>query len=127
LRDARGPVGHDAAHGRFVAKPGTGHQGILHMRLEAIGLIRDGRDAALGPGRVGLGFGPFGDDGHRAVARRFQGKAQPGDAAPDDDEIKTLHGSFYPTRQPTVRRTFAQSAWSAVWMVSTWSGPSTAW
>ena len=33
----------------------------------------------------------------------------------------------YGCRQPTVRSKFAQSAWSPVWIVNTWSGDDTAW
>ena len=63
------------------------------MQLERILVARDAGDPALRPGRVRVGAFSLRDHGDRAMLRRFQGKAQPGNPAADHDEIVFLHGN----------------------------------
>src|SRR3972149_1266148 len=49
-------------------------------------------DAALGPARVAVVNGAFGDDEPGAVLAGEEGGVQPGDAGANDDVVVALHG-----------------------------------
>ena len=87
------PFRHDGAHDFFVAKPGAGFERIAYVQLKRIFIARHTGDPSLRPCRVAVGPFAFRDHCHRTVLRRFQGKAQTCDPAPDHHEIEFLHFS----------------------------------
>lgn len=79
-------VDHECHH-CFVAKPGSGVEGVGGMELGGVILADGGRNAALSPVGVGGGTLLFGDDGHLGMFCRVQGKIEAGNATADDEYI----------------------------------------
>ena len=52
LADARRSFHHDCAHGRLIAKPGAGFEGVGHMELEGIFVAGHTGDSTLRPGGI---------------------------------------------------------------------------
>src|SRR6267143_604984 len=79
------------------------------MKLERILIARHTSDSTLRPDRIRVRSFALGDDRHRTALRRFQRKAQPGDTAPDHDEIVFLH----PNRILSIKRVFPKETATA--------------
>src|SRR5438105_10118902 len=90
--DSLRTFGDDRAHDFLVAKAGADLERIAYVQFKRILLARHAGDPTLCPGRVGIRAFALGNNRHRAMLRRLQGKAQSRDAASDDDEIVFLHG-----------------------------------
>ena len=95
--DAFGSALHHQAHGFGVVDVVAGDEGVGDVLFKIIDCqIRDGRNAALGFGGVGLVDGGFADEGDAAVGtcgRHLQGIAQAGHARTDDQKVKLMcHG-----------------------------------
>ncbi len=92
----------EEVHRAFVAQAVTGGNRVGGMQLGRIIRADRGGDAAL---RVsGVAFARLGLRQHedRAGARQFHGGTQPGDAAPDDEEVcATLHARPDPAILPS--------------------------
>ena len=95
--DAFGSALHHQAHGFGVVDVVAGDEGVGDVLFKIVDRqIRDGRNAALGFGGVGLVDGGFADEGDAAVGtcgRHLQGIAQAGHARTDDQKVKLMcHG-----------------------------------
>ena len=95
---------HQPAHGRraalgdeagraFVDEAGTGVLRVAHMAVDGVVAAQHADDAALGPGRGGLGQLALGqhDDGHGVG--QVQGYGEAGQAGADDDDGGVVRGS----------------------------------
>ena len=92
--DGFGCVFHHQAGGGFVAQTCTGHQRVVHMRLKRVAFFQHGGNAALGPAAGAVGHGALGQNGHAVGGCQVQGSGQAGQAAADDQNVKSmlLHG-----------------------------------
>ena len=64
VRNARGPLRHDGAHGGFLAQASAGNEGVAHVFFHGVIFRRDAGDAALGPVGIGVQGPAFGDHDH---------------------------------------------------------------
>ena len=78
-------------HGGVVAEEIASHLGVPDVLLHGVVEGDDGGDAALGVVGGALVGDVLGDDGHLARLSGFEGVAQAGDAAADDEEVDA-HG-----------------------------------
>ena len=73
-------------HHLDVAKTIPGHECVLDVAIEIVGLISNTGDAALGPIGIRIGTGLLGHNGDgMASLRQIEREAQAADATPDDD------------------------------------------
>ncbi|MCY1286104.1 hypothetical protein D9M68_372120 [compost metagenome] len=75
------------AHGVLAAQAGAGVEGVLDVRLDGVGIVQHGGDAALGP--VGRAVGQVALAQHRDAQVRGQGEGegQAGSPAADDQDV----------------------------------------
>ena len=98
--DARRAGGDDFAGDRGIGQSGTGDEGVLEVRVHAVGVIDGYGDAALGVGGVALGQIGLGAEDGAPVSGEFEGRGKAGEAGADDEvvAIDDLHGGMVSPR-----------------------------
>ena len=79
---------HHKLGGRHVAQSRACDQGVVHMRGKAVGLVPHSGNATLGPATGAFAHRAFGDDGNPVFFRQQERRAQAGQAAADDQDVK---------------------------------------
>ena len=77
-------------YGLGVGQTRAGHEGVFFVQLPTVAFPHGGGDAALRPTGVAIGDGALGENGHPTVGGGAEGKAKPGQAAADHDEVERL-------------------------------------
>ena len=78
---------HQDSHGLATTEAVTGFQRIGEMAADVVFFAERHRDATLGIHGVAFQGMPFGQHQHTPGAAQFNGRAQPGDAASDDEKV----------------------------------------
>ena len=86
-----GAFAHDEVDDVLVAQSRPGLEGVFDVEFERILRAGHASHAALGPRRVGRGFGAFRHHRDGAVRGGFERVGQAGDAGAEDDVVKLLH------------------------------------
>ena len=96
--DRLGSFANDGADGLFVAESAAGIEGVGDVFLDGVAFVaeafgKNGSDAALCPGGVGVEGFVFRDDDHRAELGGLDGEGESGDAGADHEEVRG-HGGI---------------------------------
>ena len=93
-----------------IAQSGAGHQGVLHVLLDAVVGLQHRRYATLGPVTGMLFAGGFRQYRDRQLARQVQGGGKAGCAGADDDHVVAelmAHGSAWSCSSHSIVKSFA--------------------
>ena len=88
LADPLRSLGDEGGHGLDVAEADAGDEGVAQVLLRRVRRVHRRGDAALGPGGRALVEDRLGDEQDGVdLLPEPQGRGQPGDAGPDDDDV----------------------------------------
>jgi hypothetical protein len=75
-------------NGAFVTQPRSGGERIFEVKLDGIGFPNRRSNSTLRVARIGFRGFRLRQNEDAPMAGQFHGRAEPGDAAPDDQEIR---------------------------------------